>query len=253
MSKFPGVPERIVSRLRAQGYWKRGKPEVRRFSQEHGYRWQYVYEWIRGRVPGPDNLSRLARDLGVTEAWLLRESERRRASAEGLAAVGRLVARASDPEEVAQQVAESLRGLLGAGWSNLFRLDRDSGDLVCVASSGPPGTRFELGVVMPAGEGAVGLAIRGRSPIVTDNALTDPRLAIEPEMRARIEGTSWRSVLAIPLIVKDRILGAMGVGDEAGRIFHPEDVRLAQAVADHAAVALDNARPFRNPPPAQRP
>src|SRR5215470_17851078 len=71
MTRFGGVPERIHARLRAIGYWKHGKPDVRRFCMTYGYRPQYLYEWIKGRVPGPANLRRLARDLDTEVSWLL--------------------------------------------------------------------------------------------------------------------------------------------------------------------------------------
>jgi PAS domain S-box-containing protein len=40
------------------------------------------------------------------------------------------------------------------------------------------------------------------------------------------------------------VIGALGIGDRTGRAFHAEEVRLAQAFADQAAVALENARLF---------
>lgn len=55
-----------------------------RFCQEQGYRPQYVYAWLKDRIPGYENLRRLSKDLGVSMAWLIlgddgmaRPSERR--------------------------------------------------------------------------------------------------------------------------------------------------------------------------------
>jgi signal transduction histidine kinase/ActR/RegA family two-component response regulator len=49
-------------------------------------------------------------------------------------------------------------------------------------------------------------------------------------------------VLAVPLQVKGRIIGAFAAGDRLGREFGPDDVRMAEALADQAAMALENAR-----------
>jgi signal transduction histidine kinase/CheY-like chemotaxis protein len=38
------------------------------------------------------------------------------------------------------------------------------------------------------------------------------------------------------------VLGALGVADRAGRVFDAEDMRIAQAFADQAAIAIENAR-----------
>jgi PAS domain S-box-containing protein len=62
---------RLFEALRAAGYWRDRRPDVQGFCRDRGYRPQYVYAWLRGRVPGPANLTRLCRDLGVSRAWLL--------------------------------------------------------------------------------------------------------------------------------------------------------------------------------------
>lgn len=71
MEKFPGVGERVRQRLEALGYWKEGRPDVARFCEEKGYLPQYLYAWLKDRVPGYENLRRLAEDLQVSTAWLL--------------------------------------------------------------------------------------------------------------------------------------------------------------------------------------
>jgi signal transduction histidine kinase len=47
-------------------------------------------------------------------------------------------------------------------------------------------------------------------------------------------------VLAVPLLVQDRVVGALGIGDLAGRTFGTEDVEIVRAFADQAAIALEN-------------
>jgi len=67
----PGIADRIRLRLRVCGYWKNGRPDVARFCKEKRYRHQYVYAWLRGRIPVGQNLKRLGRDLEVSMAWIL--------------------------------------------------------------------------------------------------------------------------------------------------------------------------------------
>ena len=61
-------------------------------------------------------------------------------------------------------------------------------------------------------------------------------------MRAFLQDSPIRAILAVPLIVKEQVIGALGLVDTGGRVFTEDDVRLAQAFADQAAVALENAR-----------
>lgn len=65
-----GFGERLKTRLQALGYWKNHRPDAARFALERGYRPQYIYAWLRDRVPDYENLIRLAQDLKVTAEWL---------------------------------------------------------------------------------------------------------------------------------------------------------------------------------------
>ncbi|MBI4608847.1 MAG: GAF domain-containing protein [Candidatus Rokubacteria bacterium] len=180
--------------------------------------------------------------IAIENARLYADAERRRRTAESLAELGRLISQSLNPEEVGQRIVDSLRALLGAFTSALYQLVPESGDLVALAVSGDPGPTFRPNLVFPRGMGVAGLAVRERRPVVTPHLLTDPRVRLTPELQARIEQASFRAVLAVPLVVKDTVIGALGVGDRAGRVFDDEDIRLAQAFADQAALALENAR-----------
>jgi signal transduction histidine kinase/DNA-binding response OmpR family regulator len=78
--------------------------------------------------------------------------------------------------------------------------------------------------------------------MATADILTDPRIVLTAELRSRIESTPLRALLAVPLLVKDMVIGALSVGDQAGRLYDAGIVQLVQAFADQAALALENAR-----------
>jgi signal transduction histidine kinase len=180
--------------------------------------------------------------LAIRNARLISEAQNRRREAEALAALGRRLAQTLDPEAMAQELANSLRALLGTRTSGLYRLDAATGDIVSVAISGDVGAGPGRVIVFPKGTGVAALAARERRPVTTLNLLTDPRIALTPEVRTRIEHAAYRAVLSVPLVVRDAAIGALSVGDDEGRVFTPGDVRLAEAVADQAALTLDNAR-----------
>src|SRR3990167_5381643 len=71
MNGFPGVGIRIQARLKALGYIKNGRPDILRFCQERAYRPQYLYAWLRGRLPAWENLVRLFRSLDVSPEWVM--------------------------------------------------------------------------------------------------------------------------------------------------------------------------------------
>ncbi len=168
----------------------------------------------------------------------LRQAERTAA----LAALGRELSGTLDPTAVAQRTVDSIAPLLGAQAAALFGLDPASGALVAVAASGALTHVFPPGAVMAAGPGAIGRAVTLRQAVTTTDALADPGIDAPEDLRERLVQAGVTAVCAVPLIVRDTVIGALEVADVSGRVFTVEEVHLAQTFADHAALSLDNAR-----------
>ncbi len=186
-------------------------------------------------------LSRLANHAAVAigNAHLLREMESRRREAEILAELGRLVSRSLEPDEVGQRIVDSIGPLLGSAMATLYRISLETGDFVLLASAG---VGVDWNSTLPRGTAAVGLAVRERRPVSTPDVLTDARISLAPETRTALESFEHRAILALPLIAGDRAFGALAALGRTGRVFTPDEIRLAQAFVDQAAIALDNAR-----------
>jgi GAF domain-containing protein/DNA-binding response OmpR family regulator len=182
----------------------------------------------------------------------LRDSEGRRRAAEALAEVSGLLAQAREPEEVGAIVTSRLRALLGVGRAALYRLEPESGDLVVLAAAGDAEAASSRPAILPRGSGVAALAVRDRGPAVTPDLLADPRVHLTPDWRAHLETGSGRAALAVPLLVQDRVTGALEVEDREGRQFDTGEIRLAQAFADHSAVRLEHARLYREREDRQR-
>jgi len=93
------------------------------------------------------------------------------------------------------------------------------------------------------GEGAVGRAATIRAPVQV------PDILDEREYTARVRPVlarlGYRSILAVPLLREERIVGGLVVWrQETGR-FLPEVVNLLQTFATQSALAIQNARLFR--------
>ncbi len=182
--------------------------------------------------------------VAIDNARLFDESERRRREAERLAEVGRLLAETLDAELVGQRIADSARELLAAQAAAVYRLEPGAEDLVGLAVSGDATLAIPRDLVLPKGIGVAGLAVRLARPVSTRDVLADPQVELTAEVRAGIEQGSYRSVLGVPLAIEGRVVGALAVGDRPGRAFSESDVRLAQALAAQAALALKSARQY---------
>jgi signal transduction histidine kinase len=170
------------------------------------------------------------------------DSEIRRRAAESLGELGRLLSQSLDFDAVVSQIVGSIRKLLDVKAAMVFTSDPDSGDLVALAGSGDVQARFDPPVVFPKGTNVVGFAVSERRPIVSPDALHDPRFPSDPGAFRRFGTSPDRAILALPLVVQDRVIGALSLRDATGRVFTAEEVRVAQAFADQAAIALENAR-----------
>jgi PAS domain S-box-containing protein len=182
--------------------------------------------------------------VAIRNARLFAASEARRREAEALAEVGRLLSQTLDLAVVAEQIADTVRALLDVRSAGVYRLEPESGDLVVMATSAAPTATFEYPLVLPRGTGVPGLAVRQKAPVVTPDALADPRITFWEGSRVYVERSDYRAVLAVPFLVQDRVIGALAVGDRLGRVFDDTAIGLAQAFADQAALALENARLF---------
>jgi PAS domain S-box-containing protein len=185
--------------------------------------------------------------IAIRNARLFGEADQRRRAAESLAEIGRLLSRSLDPDDVGRRIARTVAELMGAQVAVLYRRDPASGALRAIAFAGDTGPNGEWPPVLPKGTGVVGLAVLEGRPVWSPNPLGDPRIMYTDDARARLERMPLRAVLAVPLVVPDGVIGALGVGDQVGRVFSEEEVRLAQAFAAQAAISMENARPRARP------
>jgi PAS domain S-box-containing protein len=203
----------------------------------------YVPDAPDGRVHGViaviSDLTEARRAEGE-RGRLLDLEQRRRHEAEAMADLGRLLTQRLELDAVAHRIAELSRILLGGIAATAYRLE-ESGALVALAVSGDMG-ELKTGGVVPPGAGVAGLAVARGVPVTTVNVLEDPEVSLPADTRRWIELAPYRAVLAVPFSAAGRVIGAFAMVDQLGRVFGPHDIRLAQAFADHATVALENAR-----------
>jgi sigma-B regulation protein RsbU (phosphoserine phosphatase) len=87
------------------------------------------------------------------------------------------------------------------------------------------------------GEGLTGTAARERRPVRVDDVTNDPRY-----VRFRHAGVDVRSELAIPLLLRGKLIGVLDLESLETGAYTAEHERLLTALASHVATALENAR-----------
>jgi signal transduction histidine kinase/putative methionine-R-sulfoxide reductase with GAF domain len=95
------------------------------------------------------------------------------------------------------------------------------------------------------GMGATGQAVLRRAPVEVVDILDDQQYRVPPVMRSTLTRLGYRSVLGVPLLVEQRILGALTVWRREPGSFPPDTVKLLQTFATQSVLAIQNARLFR--------
>jgi len=94
------------------------------------------------------------------------------------------------------------------------------------------------------GEGAVGRAGAIREPVQVAD-IADERQFVAPQIRAFLVREGLRSLLAIPLVREQRVLGGLVILRRELGAFSPETVATLQTFAAQSVLAIQNARLFR--------
>lgn len=174
----------------------------------------------------------------VHNAQMHQALQAQRASLERRLELQRLLARASEAmlsslncDEVLDEILGLAKAALHFETCAVLLLEDDEEHLVLRAAHGYRDDWRELRI--PVGQGVTGEAVRKGEVVVVNDVHADPRYI------AGVSGA--RSELAVPLRVRDRIIGVLDVEARDVAAFDEEAVETFSIFASYAAVALRNA------------
>lgn len=172
--------------------------------------------------------------LAIEHGQLFEEERRARARLEKLESVTEAALAHLSVDKLLDELLARIRDVLGADTCAVLLLDEERGDLVARAAKGLE-EEVERGVRIPLGRGFAGRVAAERRPVVladVDHADVQNPILLEKGIK---------SLLGVPLISGDRVLGVIHVGALNPREFTSDDVELLQLVAERVAVALERA------------
>jgi signal transduction histidine kinase len=183
--------------------------------------------------------------IAIENARLFEELQERVSELQALGEVGQALSSTLDLEQVLTTIVSNATRLAGADGGVVYEYDEAEG--VFEVRAADRMTEDLAGVLRAArfriGEGAVGRAAAARTPIQIEEAeISD---VLTPEVRDRLLAQDLHSVLAVPLLREDRVLGGLVMSRQTPGPFLPEVVSLLQTFATQSALAIDNARLYR--------
>jgi signal transduction histidine kinase/putative methionine-R-sulfoxide reductase with GAF domain len=175
----------------------------------------------------------------IVKARLLQETQQRAHQLSTLNEITRQLTSTLEQEPLLQNILENAVNILNCEAGTLFMMDEQTGDLVFRVAVSPVTTNL-LGQRIPAGQGIVGRAVQTRAPVIENDAQSSTS---HYEGTDKQTGFTSRSLLAVPMQIKDRVLGVIEVINRRdGLPFVADDQNLLTAFAGQAAVAIENAR-----------
>lgn len=239
-----------VARQRQQGY-KVLSFENRYLCKDGTYKW---FHW----TSQPDNENQLmyavARD--VTQEKRMRELlERQAAQLETLSqargnelsilhSIDRMILRGAGEDEALREIACMVAGLVGAQFAAIATPGPDGSETIQTVYhtvSEDLGRRLAE-AQFPDGEGVSGWALAHNEIVIAKDVRTDERYRT---MQAFAREMEYASAIALPIVLDEKVLGALTVGYREPRDFADEEIATLVRIAAQAAIAVGNARQRR--------
>jgi signal transduction histidine kinase len=152
--------------------------------------------------------------------------------------VARMATTARTWEELLETVVDETRDALHASVSSLYLLDRDAENLTLAATNGRD--RYQIGRArVPFGAGVTGRVAESREPLVIPDVSLDERFLW---VRGIDQRRFVASMLSVPLVWNDRIVGVLNVQTEEHRDFTQSDLAHLRAIADLLAGIVEKGR-----------
>ncbi len=153
-------------------------------------------------------ITTLASSLSVAleNARLSREAHERADEMAALSDIAREISATLDPSAVIERIAAHARRLFQASSSAVFLPAEDGHGFRAITAQGALAQELLADVILE-GEGIIGAAIAERTGVVVNDVLADPRTVTIPGTEPDTE----ERLMAAPLLVRGRVLGAMAV------------------------------------------
>jgi two-component sensor histidine kinase/putative methionine-R-sulfoxide reductase with GAF domain len=144
-----------------------------------------------------------------------------------------------DLQEVLEAIAHEVAAALATDACFVYLYDERADELVLRATHG---TAVEDATHVPRmrpGQGITGAAAAERAPVmIASDAHLDPRFLRFPNLRE----DQYASILAVPILARDVLEGALNVRTREPRTFTPSEIDLVTAIAAQVARTIEHAK-----------
>ena len=168
----------------------------------------------------------------IERARLYHEMQRRLDEVSTLHSFAQQLSTSLDMHQVLDSIVSSLKQVLGCRSVNIWLADAETQMLEIHIATGLQ-AKWRHAARLEWGEGIAGQVAATARPIYVPDTHNVDFIFFDPVVR---------SLLCVPLIVHERVIGVLAIDQDVPDAFTPNDERLLAIVAAQAAVAIENAR-----------
>jgi two-component system NtrC family sensor kinase len=176
--------------------------------------------------------------VALENASLYSETDQQLKEMQLLYNVGRTILSTLDLNQRLTHIVEEIISRMGTQVASILLLDKTTNELIFEAVAGPKAEELK-GMRLAPGQGIAGhVAREGKSlliPDVSESSLFDASID-------KSSGFVTRSIVCAPLTARGEVIGVIQVLNKEKGTFEKSDLRVLEALAGFAAVAIENAR-----------
>jgi len=152
--------------------------------------------------------------------------------------LGRVVTSSLDLDEVLRLAMQGINDIIRVEAGSLVLLNETTNELVFRVSLHGDSRQRPL-LTLQMGEGIAGWVVKEGEPLLVPDVSADPRHLRQASEKFGLEA---HSILCVPLVIRDHVIGAIELVNKVGGEFTEEDLELLNSMAATIAIALENAR-----------
>jgi diguanylate cyclase (GGDEF)-like protein len=168
--------------------------------------------------------------------------ERRNEELASMIEIGKALTSSLDIHAILETIMKQVERLIKPKAWSLLLVDSETGDLIFEIAVSSVSDKLK-GVRLERGKGIAGwVALHGQTLLIPDVS-KDTRFA---EQFAQKLLYTTRSIVCVPMKIKDQVIGVIELINSYEELdFDDTDILLISAIADFAAIALENARNYK--------
>lgn len=173
--------------------------------------------------------------VAVRNAGLFSDSQRRLRDMSALVDMAKQVTGDLNLTSVLQTTVQTLRGLMAARACTITLLSGENEDELILRAADGVNLKF-LNTKMEINDTISGKVLKSAQFVYVEDASIEPNFLFFDE--------TVRSLLVVPLIIRDRVIGTLSVDSDRPNAFTQSDIQLITIAAAQVSVAIANARLF---------